>query len=235
MKDKAKIIIECSLSVQILLINFLSYALESYRLVVFVLGILYCILFFGLLLISVVKLLKSKFPFGIVFTIVCLVLLQNDSINSNYLVVENRFSATFVLLTIAIVAIVLIFVFLVNSKKTWKEDCLPFSVISIFLSLGIVLYGIFPIVNYSFDMTQTKAVYVTVIEDAGEENLKGAFFDTHYIYNVDAPDNLPITQISIDSDYKIDINTRVFIEYRKGVFCDMYKINYSKLLRENTG
>ena len=63
----------------------------------------------------------------------------------------------------------------------------------------------------------------------GEDNLRGAFFDTHYLYNIESPDDIQINAISIDSDYKIDINTPILIKYRQGVFCQVYKIDYSGL------
>lgn len=92
------------------------------------------------------------------------------------------------------------------------------------------MYGIFPIANYSFDMTETEIIEVTVSNYVGEDSLKGAFFDTHHIYDIERPNNTTISEISIDSDYKIKANTHVLIKYRKGIFCEIYKIDYSSLI-----
>lgn len=229
MKNRTKWTIEFCLTITLLFINFLSYFLDAYRIFVLILGIIYCLLFGTQLIFSAIKLKKGEFPFGIIATIILIILCQNDSINSNYLIVENPFVAVLIITAIIIMTVILMVVFCVGSKKILKDDFLSFCIISILLSLGSILYGIFPIVNYSFDTTETQIVEVTVYEWVGEDNLKGAFFDTHYLYNVEPPTDTSINQISIDSDYEIELNTLVSIKYRKGIFCEIYKIDYSSL------
>ena len=229
MDNKALRIIELFLTIPILLLNFLSFTLDGDRILVFVFGILYCLILITQLIFSIIKMVRIEIPFGIIVTIILIVLFQNDSINSNYLIVENHDTAVIIILTIIIMTIILMFIFCLCFKKTLKEYFLPFFFASVFISLGSVLYVIFPMVNYSFDITETQVVEVTVINHVKEENLKGSFFDVHHIYAIDAPDNIPLNQISVDSDYKIDVNTRVFIKYRKGVFCNAYKVDYSRL------
>jgi len=227
---KIKIIIEICLTITILLLNFLSYFFEKYRILVFVLGILYCLFFFGQLIFSFIQLIRKEIPFGLITTITVIIFFQNDSVNSNYRVVENRSGVLINIIASMILAIILTSILFLHSEEKRIKDFLAFSIVSILLSTGIVMYGIFPIVNYSFDMTETEIVEVTVSNYVGEDSsLKGAYFDTHYIYDIETTNNTTISQISIDSDYKIKANTHVLIKYRKGIFCEIYKIDYSTL------
>ena len=116
MKNKIKIIIEVCLTITVLLLNFLSYFLEKYRILVLVLGILYCLFFFGQLIFSVIKLIKKEIPFGLIITIIVLIFFQNDSVNSNYRIVENRSSALLIIITSMIIAIIIITIFLENTN-----------------------------------------------------------------------------------------------------------------------
>jgi hypothetical protein len=220
------------LTIALLLIGFISYSLDKFRVLVMFMGILYCMIFCGLLAFSVILLKKKEIPFGIISVLVIFVMFQNDSINNNFICVENRLGAQVVFLTILILAIVLMVILCLGLKKAaWKEELPSFLIISILLSVACVTYGLFPMINYSFDLTDTKVLEVYVVESAGEDNLRGAFFDTHYLYQISPLDNVSLNQISIDSDYKIDNNTAVWIEYREGLFCEIYKIDYSRLAR----
>ena len=108
MKNKIKIIMEFCLTITILLLNFLCYFLEKYRILVIVLGVMYCLFFFGQLIFSVIKLTRKEIPFGLVTTIVVLIFFQNDSINWNYRIVENRSSALIIIIASTIITIILI-------------------------------------------------------------------------------------------------------------------------------
>lgn len=236
MKNKAKIITEIILSVILIFIYYLSFALENYRSAVFILGIIYCVLFGVQLIMSLISLIRVELPCGITITFVWMILFQNDSINSKYIIVDNPKGSDFVLTLIAILAIVVITIWVIR-WRTKEEDFKSYIIsylASIFMciifSTGVIAYGLFPIVNYSFDTTETQIVEVTVIEDVGNDILeRSVFFDFHELYNIETTDDIQIDQISIDTDYKIDINTRVQIKYRKGLFCEMYKVDYSYL------
>lgn len=236
MKNKAKIITEIILSVILIFIYYLSFALENYRSAVFILGIIYCVLFGVQLIMSLISLIRVELPCGITITFVWMILFQNDSINSKYIIVDNPKGSDFVLTLIAILAIVVITIWVIR-WRTKEEDFKSYIIsylASIFMciifSTGVISYGLFPIVNYSFDTTETQIVEVTVIENAGKDvRLRRSFFDFHDLYNIETTDDIQLNQISIDTDYKIDINTRVLINYRKGIFCEIFKVDYSYL------
>lgn len=236
MKNKAKIITEIILSVILIFIYYLSFALENYRSAVFILGIIYCVLFGVQLIMSLISLIRVELPCGITITFVWMILFQNDSINSKYIIVVNPIAAKFVLISIVILALVLISILSIcwNSKeKDFQSNVkkyLSYTLVSVLFSTGVISYGLFPIVNYSFDTTETQIVEVTVIENAGKDvRLRRSFFDFHDLYNIETIDDIQLNQISIDTDYKIDLNIRIPIMYRKGLFCEMYKVDYSYL------
>lgn len=236
MKNKAKIITEVILSVILIFIYYLSFFLENHRSAVFILGIIYCVLFGVQLIMSLISLIRVELPCGITITFVWMILFQNDSINSKYIIVDNPKGSDFVLTLIAILAIVVITIWVIR-WRTKEEDFKSYIIsylASIFMciifSTGVISYGLFPIVNYSFDTTETQIVEVTVIENAGKDvRLRRSFFDFHDLYNIETTDDIQLNQISIDTDYKIDINTRVLINYRKGLFCEIFKVDYSYL------
>ncbi|MBP3369055.1 MAG: hypothetical protein J6L71_06440, partial [Clostridia bacterium] len=70
MKNKAKIITEIILSVILIFIYYLSFALENYRSAVFVFGIIYCVLFGVQLIMSLISLIRVELPCGITITVV---------------------------------------------------------------------------------------------------------------------------------------------------------------------
>ena len=236
MKNKAKIITEIILSVILIFIYYLSFALENYRSAVFILGIIYCVLFGVQLIMSLISLIRVELPCGITITFVWMILFQNDSINSKYIIVDNPKGSDFVLTLIAILAIVVITIWVIRWRtkeedfKSYIKSYLASIFMCIIFSTGVISYGLFPIVNYSFDTTETQIVEVTVIENAGKDvRLRRSFFDFHDLYNIETTDDIQLNQISIDTDYKIDINTRVLINYRKGIFCEIFKVDYSYL------
>ena len=236
MKNKAKIITEIILSVILIFIYYLSFALENYRSAVFILGIIYCVLFGVQLIMSLISLIRVELPCGITITFVWMILFQNDSINSKYIIVDNPIAAKFVLISIVILALVLISILSIcwNSKeKDFQSNVkkyLSYTLVSVLFSTGVISYGLFPIVNYSFDTTETQIVEVTVIENAGKDvRLRRSFFDFHDLYNIETTDDIQLDQISIDTDYKIDLNIRIPIMYRKGLFCEIFKVDYSYL------
>ncbi len=184
---------------------------------------------------SLISLIRIELPWGITITNVWLVLFQNDSVNSTYVIVGNPIAAKFVLISVVILALVLISILGICRKSKEKDfqsyikKYLSYALVSVLFSGGVIWFGLFPIVNYSFDTTETQIVEVTVIEDAGNDSLMGSFFDFHELYNIDTADDIQIDQISIDTDYKIDLNIRIPIMYRKGLFCEIYKVDYSYL------
>lgn len=236
MKNKAKIITEVILSVILIFIYYLSFFLENHRSAVFILGIIYCVLFGVQLIMSLISLIRVELPWGITIIPVFMWLFQNDSVNSKYIIVDNPTGSEFVLTLIAILAIVVITIWVIRwrtKEEDFKSHIISFlsSVfISFIFSTLVIAYGLFPIVNYSFDTTETQIVEVIVIENAGNDQLeRSVHFDFHELYNIETTDDIQIDQISVDSDYKIDINTRVQIKYRKGLFCEIYKVDYSYL------
>lgn len=185
---------------------------------------------------SLISLIRIELPWGITITVVWMILFQNDSINSTYVIVGNPIAAKFVLISVVILALVLISILGICRKSKEKDfqsyikKYLSYALVSVLFSVGVISFGLFPIVNYSFDTTETQIIEVTVIEDAGNDvRLRRSFFDFHDLYNIETTDDIQLNQISIDTDYKIDINTRVQIKYRKGLFCEMYKVDYSYL------
>ena len=157
MKNKAKIITEIILSVILIFIYYLSFALENYRSAVFILGIIYCVLFGVQLIMSLISLIRVELPWGITITNVWLVLFQNDSINSTYVIVGNPIAAKFVLISVVILALVLISILGICRKSKEKDfqsyikKYLSYALVSVLFSGGVISFGLFPIVNYSFD------------------------------------------------------------------------------------
>lgn len=226
---KIKSIIELSITIIMLLVIFLLYLFEKYRIVVFILGFFYCLFFLAQLTFSVKKLAKKEIPWGLIINILVLIFFSNDAINSNYHVVENQHSAILIIISIIVMTIVLFSILFICNKETLKEDFLSFIIICTLISAGTILYCIFPTINYSFDLTESKEIEVKIVEYIEEDSLKGAFFDRHSVYTVDSPEYININKISIDNDYKIEIGTPISIKYREGLFCKIYKIDYSKL------
>ena len=157
LKNKAKIITEIILSVILIFIYYLSFALENYRSAVFILGIIYCVLFGVQLIMSLISLIRVELPWGITITNVWLVLFQNDSINSTYVIVGNPIAAKFVLISVVILALVLISILGICRKSKEKDfqsyikKYLSYALVSVLFSGGVISFGLFPIVNYSFD------------------------------------------------------------------------------------
>ncbi len=236
LKNKAKIITEIILSVILIFIYYLSFFLENYRSAVFVFGIIYCVLFGVQLIMSLISLIRIELPWGITIIPTFMWLFQNDSVNSKYIIVDNPKGSDFALTLIAILAIVVITIWVIRWRtkeedfKSYIISCLASIFMCFIFSVLVIVYGLFPIINYSFDTTETQIIEVTVIENVGNDILeRSVFFDFHELYNIETTDDIQLNQISIDTDYKIDLNIRIPIMYRKGLFCEMYKVDYSYL------
>ena len=228
---KNRFFIDATMTTVILVAMLLSYLLESYRIIVFIFGVLYCLAFVAQFLYTIVQLNKALFPFGILFTICMSTFLQNNGVNWAYIIVWNRNAALLGVPAILIITLILFMVLVHNSnEKITIKEYFSQGLVSFMLSIGIVLYGLFPMINYSFDTTETKNVDVMITECIGNDHLRGAFFDRHNLYRIKTQDDVLIEEISIDTDYDyVDINDKVSIKYRKGVFAVIYKVNYSTL------
>ena len=229
MKNKMRIL-DIVLSIIICLISFIAFQAESFRILVFVLGVFYILAFVTQLVLSVLQLVRGDAPIGILLSIAFLTFTQNESINSSYIMVEEKPSAGVFLLIVLIttIALMLFFFFASEAPKRIKNFLLLFPV-SFVISCGIIFFGILPITNYAFDTSETVEIDVTVKSCLGDAFAQVGTSDEHYAYEIDAPSGYTIDQINIDTDYGVFEKGNVIrIKYRQGLFAPIYRVDYSQ-------
>ena len=115
MKTKIRIL-DIVLSIIICLISFIAFQAESFRILVFVLGVLYILAFVTQLVLSGLQLVRGDAPLGILLSIAFLTFTQNKSINSSYIMVEEKPTAGAFLLIVLITTIALTLFFSLRLK-----------------------------------------------------------------------------------------------------------------------
>lgn len=229
MKTKIRIL-DIVLSITICLFSFVAFKAEAFRILVFILGVLYIIAFMTQLVLGVLQVLRGNVPLGLIISLILLALTQNESINSSYIMVEEKPSAGAFLLIVLIttIALMLIFFFASEAPKRIKDFLLLFPV-SFVISCGIIFFGILPITNYAFDTSETVEIDVTVKSCSGDAFAQVGTSDEHYAYEIDAPSGYTIDQITIDTDYGVFEKGNVIrIKYRQGLFAPIYRVDYSQ-------
>ena len=227
MKNKIRIL-DIVLSIIICLISFIAFQAESFRILVFILGVFYIIAFMTQLVLGFLQVVRGNVPIGLFFSLVLLVFTQNESINSTYVMVVEKPSAGVVLLIVLITTIALtFFLFGVAEGPKKIKSFLLFFPVSCLISCGIVLYGILPITNYAFDTSETVEIDVTVKSCSGDAFAQVGTSDEHYAYEIDSPSGYTIDQITIDTDYGVFEKGNVIrIKYRQGLFAPIYRVDY---------
>ncbi|MBQ9735219.1 MAG: hypothetical protein IJV96_00350 [Clostridia bacterium] len=229
---RGKFALEFVLILVIVASRIVSYAVEAHRLLVCVLGIIYCFSLLSQIVLSIFLVKHKEFPFGLACSVLIQVFLFNDSTNFNYAMVVEKNSAGGLLITIVGTAILLTATLLLILKKKKVADFLGLFVLNCLVSVGLIGFCVFPTINYTFDMSQAIEIKATVERVNGEDPLKGAFFDRHYLYDIKGAENFQIDQLSIDTDYGlVEKGTTVILCYRKGAFVPLFKIDYSKMPR----
>jgi len=225
------IIFDVVLTGFISILNVIAYALEPYRGLILFLGIIYCIALASQLILAIFQIKNRKTPVGSIITLVFSVFLNNDSVNSHYRMILEKKPALNTLIVILICAIILtLFLFFSNTETKKIKDFIIIFFVNLLLCGCIALFEVLPLVNYTFDLSETEEICVVIDSFSEEENFRGAPFDHHSIYYVSCDEKYSISQISIDDDYgRFEIGESVLLNYRKGIFFNIYKVDYSKL------
>lgn len=228
MKTKIRIL-DIVLSIIICLISFIAFQAESFRILVFVLGVLYILAFVTQLVLSGLQLVRGDAPLGILLSIALLIFTQNESTNSTYIMaIEKNCAGICLLIALVLAIMIAVLLFFLSDEKKIANFLLLLPV-SVLISGVIVFGGILPITNYAFDTSETVEIDVTVKDCLGNAFPRFDEFDEHYAYEIDAPSGYTIDQITIDTDYGVFEKGNVIrIKYRQGLFAPIYRVDYSQ-------
>ena len=226
---KKTLVLDLSLSLCILLLAIFAYAAEEHRIFVFVLGVLYLAALLFQLVFAVVQLLRKELAFGILISLCGLTFLQNNTVNTAYIMQVEKPLAGIVLwmlLILTLILTILLCIFAEKPKKLW-EPFLYFLISAVFCA-GIIGFGFLPMANYALDTSETVEIEATVTECLGEANRRS--LDTHDAYEVVCPHDPTIREITVDTDYGVlEKGAVVRLKYRTGLFSPIHRVDYTSL------
>ena len=227
---KKTLVLDLSLSLCILLLAIFAYAAEEHRVFVFVLGVLYLAAFLFQLVFAFVQLLRKELAFGILISLCGLTFLQNDTVNTAYIMQVEKPLAGIVLWMLLILTLILTILLCIFAEKprTLGEPFLYFLISALFCA-GIICSGFLPMANYALDTSETVEIEATVTECLGEAHLRHSF-DMHDAYEVVCPHDPTIREITVDTDYGVlEKGAVVRLKYRTGLFSPIHRVDYTFL------